>query len=519
MTPLEKNNLASIVIRTAIRYPENLALKLDDESVTYREFDRRIRSAQAYLREHAGARKGANLAVVSFKSIDALVLAQAALRLGWNYTVVDPRYPKDRIKSILEDCKPAVVLSDLTQIDLIDTLPIESECVLLTQTCIGRVTAKQHPIAEALSYAPVTEGQCEDVAPEDVAFVFYTSGTTDVPKGVPVTHANVWFSICWAHAEFAFSSDEVFLNQAHMGFDFCILDYYNAWNAGAAVILVPEYAAVFSTSVVEIIKEERVTNLWLVPSNIVSLIEHGRLLDVDATGIRRFLYAGEPFAIKYLKKIYDWMKGRNVYNLYGPTETNLLTYYKVTAGDLVLADVPIGAPLPNTALGVLDEQDRLQLHGKGELVAHSPSVFPGYSNRADLNAMKFIQANGKRWYRTGDICDIDPDGRIWYKGRTDSMVKIRGYRVELQEIELAFARLPEVLQAVAVVRRNCDDNGNEVYLFCTVSSDCDEHDLKQRGAAQLPAYMTPARVKIVNDIPFNDQGKADKASLLKDLAC
>jgi len=507
-------NLASLVIAAAIDFPDRPALKLGDTSLTYAQFDLHIRRVQGFLQHHLREASAANLVIVAFKSINALVLAQAALRLGWHYTVIDPRYPTERIQSILAQCHPQVLFSDLEPALLASVLTEDMDCLLIDGTNAENGT---HGMAELEDWLPVAPGACASIAGDETAFMFYTSGSTGVPKAVPITHTNARYAIDWAQNELRFAEDDVFLNQAHMGFDFCVLDYYNAWNVGASIVLVEEFTAIFSAQVVDLIVHEQVTNLWLVPSNVISLIEHGGLLEKDPSHLRRFLYAGEPFPVKYLQRVYDWMDGRNVYNLYGPTETNLLTFHKVCSADLELTDIPIGMALPGTELAVIGDDGEFRRSGRGELVASSPSVFPGYVNRPDLNETKFLQREQRRWYRTGDLCDIDDAGCIRYLGRTDSMVKVRGYRIELQEVELAFCRLPQMRRAVAVARRDCKDQSAEIALFCVVDDDSDATQLRRAAGRLLPSYMVPATITVVDDIPFNGRGKIDTQALLEKL--
>jgi len=220
-------NLASLVMAAAALHPDRPALKLGAESVTYAQFDLRIRRAQGFLRHYLGEGGARSLAIVAFKSIDALVLAQAALRLGWHYTVIDPRYPAERIHGILAQCRPDVLFSDLKPAELAAVLPPGLDCLQIGAAGL-LPAAGEHGMAELAESAPVAPDTCVPVSGDSIAFEFYTSGSTGVPKGVPVTHANARYAIDWAQDELAFAPDDVFLNQAHMGFDFCVLDYYNA---------------------------------------------------------------------------------------------------------------------------------------------------------------------------------------------------------------------------------------------------------------------------------------------------
>lgn len=513
-------NLASYVRDAALMHPHNIAVKMEHRGLSYLEFDALIARFCCFLRRQQAesmlpADAPFNVSILAFKTIDALALCQAALRLGGSYTVIDPRYPEQRIRDILRDSQPMVLLSDQIFEQLARYADELANTKLINTDCSG--ADESVFCLEYIHTLPPDTTPIRDPEHDRVAFVLYTSGSTGVPKGVRITHANAAYSIDWAHEQFAFGADEVFLNQAHMGFDFCVLDYYNAWKAGALVVLVPEYTAVFSSEVVNIIKREEVTNLWLVPSNVISLIENGGLLNIEPGHIRRFLYAGEPFPVNYLKKISAWLGDIDIYNLYGPCETNLLTYHQVQEEDLLGTDIPIGKVLPGTRVKLLTESGKIIESGRGELIASSPSVFSGYSNSDKSPDTYFVTHESISWYRTGDVSTIDDQGVVRYVGRTDSMVKIRGYRVELPEIECAFNSHPSVQRSVALAHKACANDSYELYVFCVVGSPCENIELERFVGKKLPAYMLPKKTIIVGGIPFNDRGKIDKEKLLGEL--
>lgn len=518
MTKNKVNNIASYIYESAQEYPYNIALKLEDISINYSDLNYYIRKFQTFLSQKLKGREHCNISILSFKSIDAIALCQAALRCGFSYTVIDPRYPVSRIKNILKESSPALLYSDQDVGVLLELKNELKNSIILNEVHVDVAIDKKYNLNDVRSTVAEYEGIIPLVDNDLVAFVIYTSGSTGAPKGVEITHANASFSIEWANKEFNFTQDEVFLNQAHMGFDFCVLDYYNAWKSSASVILIPEYTAVFSPEVVRIIFEEKVTNLWLVPSNVISLIENGNLFSIDSMYIKRFLYAGEPFPINYLKLVDEWLGDAEIYNLYGPCETNLLTYYKVVSNDYYKTNIPIGYSLPETDLKLLNENGEIYHVGKGELIANSPSVFSGYANDGNSRDNYFIKHEGKIWYRTGDICMIDDDSCIHYIGRTDGMVKVRGYRVELSEIEITFNKHPKVRRTVVLAKKTSDKRSNELFVFCVVEDGCDEENLRSFVGLHLPAYMLPNKISIISNIPFNDRGKVDKNKLLEDIA-
>lgn len=508
-------NLSSLLARTCGERPHTIALRCGDTSISFGDLDILIRRYQTFIRELIGAEaKSPNVAaLITHKSIEAVAFGQAALRCGMAYTVLDPRQPSARLQLMLQDCKPAVVFCDrsagfLQRVfsgqPLPPTVLIEGAPAAPPWLRSVQEAADREPAADI---APVTAS--------DAALIVYTSGSTGIPKGVKISHANALYAVHWAQSAFSFQPDEVFLNQAHLGSDFCILDYYNAWNVGACIVMVPEHESIFPVRVVELIRTERVTNLWLVPSNIISLVRQGTLLAEPPSTIRRLLYAGEPFPVKPLREVFRWMGEKNVYNLYGPSETNVATYHEVRECDLE-RDVPIGEALAGTELCVRREDGSLASTGDGELCVSSPSVFLGYTNRPDLERERLFRHDDKLWYRTGDLARIDESGTAWFRGRCDQMVKIRGFRVELQEVELALLEHPSLVEAVVHAHTDPVGGEKELHAFCVATHDgATSESIRLFAGKRLPAYMIPRRIHILDRIPQNDRNKVDRLALAR----
>ncbi|MES2938878.1 MAG: amino acid adenylation domain-containing protein [Pseudomonadota bacterium] len=507
------NNIARYLHAAARRHPERVAVKCEGRALSYTEFDRLIDRMRRFIRDSLGHKPEGIAAVLAYKSIEAVAFAQAALRCGLAYTVIDPRYPDQRIGEILQDSRPAVLFTDFTGARLRDVLqgaPVPATIFTDTAEAAPARRDTVASVASVQALEPLDEPPA-DKDRDDIAYVLYTSGSTGVPKGVRISHRSAGFSIDWAQDAFGFETDEVFLNQAHFGFDFCVLDHYNAWNVGAVTILVPEYNSVFPVHVVDIIREERVTNVWLVPSNIVALVKQGGLLGTDSTAIRRFLYGGEPFQMPWLREVHAWMGGRPVYNLYGPTETNLITAHRVTEGDLKGDEVPLGPGVPGVVLKVLDEDGKLSATGTGDLCCAGDCIASGYTNRPDLNESRYLHMEGRTWYRTGDIVQIEADGTCWYRGRVDDMVKVRGFRIELKEVERALTAIPGIGQAALLVYAAAEGD-KEIHAFC-VAAEPDERGIRRHLAKKLPPFMVPKCFHFVPDIPYNDRGKVNRGAL------
>jgi amino acid adenylation domain-containing protein len=354
---------------------------------------------------------------------------------------------------------------------------------------------------ERLSAAPQASPGSED----ELAYILYTSGSTGVPKGVCVSHRNALAFIEWAAREVDARPDDRFSNHAPFHFDLSVFDMYAAWRVGACVSIVPEQHAYVPRALVDFVVRERITVFYAVPSALILMVDRGDLLEQEDLRLRTVVFAGEPYPVKQLRRLRHGLPNVRMFNWYGPTETNVCTGYEVTAIEPDrTAPVPIGrAASGDRVWAVRDDGAVAGVGEEGELLVSGPTVATGYWGR---------EPYGDGPYRTGDVVRQEAPGEYVYVGRRDHMVKIRGHRVELGEVEAALLSHPGVREAAVVAT----GSGLEARLVAFVAPDAEPPsllDLKRHCAQRLPRHMIVDSVVFLEDLPRTRNGKVDRLAL------
>jgi amino acid adenylation domain-containing protein len=492
-------NLGDLVSRAAAQRPAALAIRGPDGDLSYGELDAHANRVARALTT-AGVRRGDHVAIWLPKSGEAVVAMQAALRIGAAYVPVDPLSPPARARSIMLDCAVKALVAREDGGRTVSDSGAESISLLavdgLRQGALASLPADPPPKVA--------------VQPGDLAYILYTSGSTGRPKGVCISHSNALAFVNWAVDALGATEADRFSNHAPFHFDLSVLDLYAAFSVGAAVCLVPEGAAYAAEQLVGFLREERITVWYSVPSAIVLMMDRGGLLSRPPDLLRALLFAGEVFPMKHLRRLRDAWPDVAMWNLYGPTETNVCTAHVVGRIDPAQTSIPIGrAVCGDRVWAKRDGGAEAKPGEEGELMVQGPTVFPGYWGQPP---------RGDAPYGTGDLVRLGDNGEFYFLGRRDAMVKVRGYRIELGEIEAALGQHPCVREAAAVVIG--EGLSARLIAFLGVGSHTPPTllDVKRVCAERLPRYMIPDDAVPMVELPRNRNGKVDRGALVTAVA-
>lgn len=480
--------LHELVREQARKSPGLLAVSGPDGQLTYGELDREA-DALASVLAGRGAGPGDRIALWLPKSARAVVVMQAALRLGAAYVPIDPLGPIARTVRVVRDCAPRVVVT----------------------TADYAAALRQHGVAGVMPYPDeltrVPPFPDQGGSPDDMAYILYTSGSTGAPKGVCLSHRNALAFVDWAVAEIGARPADRFANHAPFHFDLSVLDLYAAFQVGASVHLIPAEMSLAPTLLVDFLVRHEITVWYSVPSALILMMRDGGMTGVPPAdlSLRVLLYAGEVFPVKYLRSLRDYLPAR-ILNLYGPTETNVCTFYEVVGipADQV-GSVPIGKACSGDRIWAQRPDGTAAEPGEeGELVVAGPTVMLGYWGQP---------RRAGEPYRTGDRVTLLESGDYQYLGRRDGMVKVRGYRVEVGEIEAVLHAHPAIADVAVLLSGAAMEAKIVAYIVPAGEAAPDILELKRHCAAALPRHMIIDAVRSVRALPRTGTGKLDRRSL------
>lgn len=512
-------SLYSYVLQAAARDPQACAVEDAAGGISYRELDQLSGRVRDHLLRRLGVRAGDRVGLFLPKSGDAIAALIGIMRAGAAYVPADPLAPAARAALIHGDCGVRAAI-------------VHASLVAAYREAWGRLgplpallVVGDAPPGRGLAGALDAAGQAGSLPPagdypagaDELAYILYTSGSTGRPKGVMLTHGNAVSFVEWCAAAFQPSADERFSSHAPLHFDLSVLDLYLCFRHGATLVLIPEQTGKDPVRLAEFIAARRITSWYSAPSALGLLAQFGNLPAHDLSSLRRILFAGEVFPIRQLRLLQRLLPRPQYFNLYGPTETNVCTWYPVPGiiPDERTEPLPIGRVCAHLQALVIDAAGQPVAPGEeGELVVHGPAVTPGYWNLPERNATAFhVTADGRRWYRTGDIVTEGPEGYI-FLGRRDRMIKKRGYRIELGEIESCLYQHPQIREA-GVIAVTAEDGEIEIRAFVSTvdGARLSLIALKSFIAQRLPLYMVPDRFVQQTSLPRTSTDKIDYQQL------
>jgi len=480
--------------------PNAVAAVFGSEQLTYRELNHRANQLAHHL-QGLGVGPETCVGICVERSLDILVGLLGILKAGAAYLPLDPAYPQERLTFMLEDGQVPVLLTQQPQVEKLPSHRAKVVCLDTDWDAINR-ESQENPISS--------------VTADNLAYVMYTSGSTGRPKGVSVIHRGVVRLVKGAnYANLA--AEEVFLQLAPISFDASTLEIWGSLLNGARLVIFPPHTPSLE-ELGQVIQQYQITTLWLT-AGLFHLMVDERLEDLKP--LRQLLAGGDVLSVPHVQKFLQKIGDCKLINGYGPTENTTFTCcYPITEPDQLGNSVPIGRPISNTQVYVLDSHlQPVPIGVPGELYIGGDGLARGYLNRPDLTEEKFLQnpfsdEPGTRLYKTNDLARYLPNGNIEFLGRIDNQVKVRGFRIELGEIEAVLAQHPTVKEAVVTVRK--DISGNKSLVAYIVShqeqaSTIDElrHFLKQK----LPDYMVPGAFVLLEALPLTPNGKVDRRAL------
>lgn len=504
------------VDRAASRSPDSEAIRVGGESISYATLASRSSRLAEVLRAE-GVRLGDRVAIHADKGVAAATALYGIMKAGAAYVPLDPHAPVARQAFILNDCGVRHLVTEPSRKAQLSSLLAEPNGVEMVLGCEG---LERSPV-RALPWAEVEgapEGPLSSISPDDLSYILYTSGSTGTPKGVTHTHRSALAFAQVAADVYGFGPQDRLSNHAPLHFDLSTMDYFSAAIAGATTVVIPEAYTKFPASLSRLIERDRVTVLYMVPLALTHLLLHGALHTRDLSSVRWVLFGGEPFPPRHLRNLMAAMPGARFSNVYGPTEVNGVTYWFVPElPDDVDDAIPIGDVFDGVTPRIVDERfEPVERASPGELLVRTPTMMRGYWNRPDLDARAFWptpEAEG-RFYRTGDLVRRRGDGLLDFLGRIDRQIKSRGYRIELDEIEVALLRDARVASAAAFgVREPQGSMGVEAAIVAHPGHSLDEADVRHGVARFLPPYMVPERIRILGALPLTSSGKIDRVKL------
>jgi L-proline---[L-prolyl-carrier protein] ligase len=495
--------------------------------LTYAELEARASSLAGVLRE-LGVAKGDRVGLYLDKQAYALTAIYGVLKAGAAYVPLDPGAPPAYLGSIAGDCGIRVLVTGIEKASAWEALrsngaPLEAIVVLSDEPAVASLAAPAGvtlaTLADIDAQAPAAGAP--RISADDIAYILYTSGSTGSPKGVMLSHRAALTFVDWAVARFRVSVEDRLSSHAPLHFDLSIFDVFAASHAGAALVLVPPVDAMFPRLVARFIADSEITVWYSVPTALSALVTRGGLAQGAFPKLRTILFAGEVFPTRYLRQLMELLPHAGFYNLYGPTETNVCTYYEVTSPPASDTEtIPIGTAISNVDVYALTEEGAVAGYGdSGELFVRGPTVMQGYWGDPEQTRRVLVPdplGSSRMAYRTGDLVRRTEDGSFLFLGRRDTQIKSRGYRIELGEIETALHAHPSVVEC-AVIAVPDDLVTNRIKAAVVTSDSVTDTELARFCAEKLPAYKVPETFQVFDALPRTSTGKTDRATLSRQL--
>lgn len=494
-----KTTIIEIFEQQVEQTPDATALVFEDHIVSYSELNERANQLARYILSQ-GVSSGSIVGVFSYRSVEMVVALYGILKAGAAYVPLDPEYPKERLKYMLEDAQLDLIL---TQQSLNDEISQFASNILFIENNHEITRCDKSNLGLSLSG-------------NDWFNIIYTSGSTGKPKGVIVPHKGITNRILWMQEQYNLTASDVVIQKTPFSFDVSVWEFFWPLVTGASLVIANPGGHKDPDYLLDLIKKHSVTTIHFVPSMLDVFLHADQIAD-KTKSLKRVFCSGEALSFEHQTHFFKQVDAE-LHNLYGPTEASVDVSYWQCQPDHTIFNIPIGKPISNTQLYVLDDSLKVVPIGVvGELFIGGEGLACGYLNKPELTAQKFINnpfdsTGTSKLYKTGDLARFMDDGNIQYMGRVDFQVKIRGFRIELAEIESVIRHCSDVedVAVIAVI----EENSQKLAAFIKSKVEQNSQQVyREYLKDRLPDYMIPANFVFIEEMPISSNGKLDRSAL------
>ncbi len=502
--------LPSLIEQSAQKHPHKVAFKCLKHSITYADLEQQMHQIANLLMD-LGVRKGDRVGIFMTRSSEAAAAMYGIMAAGAVYVPINPSQPVVRTHFLIKDCGIQHLITNKEQKRKIGSVATENsgiKTVIGTQTELPVQTISWDKIKEQTTSRPNI-----NVLEQDTAYILYTSGSTGTPKGIMHSHYSGMSYAKLCAELYDLTENDILGNHAPIYFDISTLGFFAAPLVGATTIVASEAHIKMPASLAQLIEKEKITVWYSVPLALMQMMQRGGLENRDMSALRWVIFAGELFPTKHLRKLMNIWSHAQFSNAYGPTETNVCTYYNLPEIPKTDDPISIGKTWGNTEMLILNAEGEEDT--TGELLIRSATLMQAYWGRADLNAKAFYKRENSRgleekFYRTGDLVRQEADGNLSFLGRKDRQIKTRGFRVELDEVSAALLKHEAVEEVAVYTKKDTEEQSLiEAVLILKNNTETTEANLQTHLKQYLPWYAIPHKLLITKEFPRTPTGKID----------
>ncbi|MBN2525114.1 MAG: amino acid adenylation domain-containing protein [Deltaproteobacteria bacterium] len=515
---------------------ENAVLQFADKTaiveenghtISYDELEKMANKyANIFLKRKSSRQLSPYVGILSNVHIHSIAAVFGALKSGLAYVPLDESSPGERLQKIIDNTGLDVIALDPRFYEKHRELIEANKKILFVLLHPHPCT----PAADHIDFSTVLLTRIEERTPsnqvsDDLAYILHSSGSTGVPKGIMLSHRNARTFVDWMQKTFQLTSDDVVMSRAPFKFDLSVFDIFNTLGAGATLVCFDWFSKRDNkhAAYVDLMIREKATTLYTTPSTLISLMNRGNL-GREGLNLKKVMYAGEPFPTPFLRRFMNTIPGVPVANIYGPTETNIITCQWIRKPPKNDEPIPLGKEVDDTEIIVVSENSEqlCDIGETGELWCRGGTVTLGYLGMEEQTKKHLVKSPFHKspayFWRTGDFGYRDSNGILHYCGRRDHMVKVKGFRIEIGEVESALAK-DNNLDKACVVAIPDSKYGNRLYCFYTSlnGASYNEEDVEKNLFQHLPAYMMPYRYIQKREMPMSSAGKIDRILLQKEI--